>query len=1596
MADPASESDAAYTETTAAASSEAATPETTATASSTAGGDQLNETLVIDEIDVANENALDNQQNESADNVNDADDSIAVDDRNTADESNATDYGNAADDSNAADESLHFDDVTRLDDTQIDESPQDQSAIAHLGVDLESENNTSALAINTANTDLANTDLPKTDIANTDFANTDNADFANTNYTNIASTDLANSAIGNGNLVTGGKTNRGFVADEEVKKPTVKVSLGDVDLNDEDDSNSSPDGNSPSEAENKGGEDGKDAKAKEEKTPTPMVTFTQLFRFARSLDLLLIFLGTAASALVGAGMPFSFFIFGGAINSFVDNGKLANFLKDLDFSAYNLTMNDIMSQPEKLLAVLTNCTTLPTINGSAINCSTLLGEIENFLSEGILDQMLVKVYYYIALAGIIFVAGYLQMGFWQHAAERQIATIRHRFLRSILSQNISWFDSNPTGELSSRLADDISKIREGIGGKLGRLMQILSQTIAGFVLGFLYSWKLSLVIIGTSPILIVCGFVIGKIMASFASMETGAYAKAGAVAEQAISCIRTVAAFGGQDKEAAKYDEKLAEAEKKGISKALLTGVSIGVTMLVLFGSYALAFWYGASMVRDGEISAGDIVVVFFSVLVAAFSIGQAGPTLADVATARGAAHKLFEIIDRKPEITDPERRNSGSMSGSSSFTSSSSPSAPPPKRLKGDIHFSSVCFSYPTRSEVPVLRQLSFSASSGQRIALVGASGCGKSTVLQLLQRFYDVAEGGVAVDGKDIRDYKLRDLRWNIGLVSQEPILFATSIEENIRLGNPSASLEDIQAAAKAANAFEFVNQLPAKFKTLVGERGAQLSGGQKQRIAIARALVRNPPILLLDEATSALDLESESIVQDALQKAQEGRTTIVVAHRLSTIKNSDLIFAFKDGGIVESGNHEQLMEIQGGVYKQLVESQTFKDDEGDADAVDDVFEENNAAAAEAAKMPTSKKRRKSSVKKTLSKAKKSLTESFSNKNFGYKDIDHSPLTEEDDVEEEEAKPEEASPSMWRLYKMNMEEWAYLLLGAIGSTMLGTTSPLFAIAFSEVLSVFSIVDPEESKKESLFWSLMFLVVGGTHFVGHLLATGLFGIAGEKLTRRVRYLSFKAILRQEMAYFDDKANSTGALCARLASDASQVKGGVGRQLGMTLQQLVNIVASLTIAFHSNWQLTLVILAYTPFLVLGGFLHMKYLTNKNEKDKKSLEAATESAVEAIENIRTVASLGQENHFISRYEKSIDAIADNAVKSAHVGGLAHGFSQSVIYFAYAGAFTYGAYLIQNGLTDFVSFMRVFSVVVFGAMAVGQLSSLAPEIAKAKQASAWVFAILDRVPLIPLENMEGKQLSRGLTGELQAEAVDFSYPNRRAVRVLKDLSLKIKPNQTVAIVGGSGSGKSTIIQLLERFYDPAAGSIKIDNHDLKELNLQWYRSTIGLVSQEPILFDCSLAENIAYGLQDSGEDIEMSSVIEAARQANIHDFITGLPDGYQTRVGEKGAQLSGGQKQRVAIARAIIRKPKSLLLDEATSALDNASEGIVQAALDAARSGRTCVVVAHRLSTIRDADVIVVLKDGAIVEEGNHVKLMAAKGHYYKLQAANVSL
>ncbi|CAF0950412.1 unnamed protein product [Brachionus calyciflorus] len=1240
-----------------------------------------------------------------------------------------------------------------------------------------------------------------------------------------------------------------------------------------------------------------DKKEKPKKTKTESVPFFKLFRFATKIDVLFMTIGTVGALANGATMPLMMFVFTNIIDGFTSFGKNCNI-------------------------TTTNMTT------------PMMSAINSKLTEQLKDQII----YLIILGIATMILSYFQVAFWLMPAQKQARSIRKALFASVLKQDIGWFDVYKSGELTNRLTDDVDKIKDAMGDKFGNAIQNLATFIG---------WKLTLVILSLSPLLFISAIMFTKIAQVLTSNELKSYAKAGAVAEEVFTAIRTVFAFNGAQKEHKRYETKLDEAKKFGIRKATINGLLMGFIWIVINGAYALGFWYGWKLstnidpvTNKQEYTIGIILLVFFSIIIAVFSLGNAGPFIGTLATGRGAAFEVFKIIDRKPPID------------------SSSEEGQKPNDVIGNIDFENIHFNYPSRPNIKILNGLDLKIKSGSTVALVGASGCGKSTCIQLIQRFYDPIQGVVKLDGRDLKTLNVKWLRTKIGVVNQEPILFSTSIKENIKFGKDGVSDEEVVQAAKNANAHDFIMTLPDKYDTLVGDRGGQLSGGQKQRIAIARALVRNPKILLLDEATSALDNESESIVQAALDKARLGRTTIIVAHRLSTILNADVIFAFENGKIKEYGTHEDLMNLKGVYYKLVITQQAGAETDSSLSKINPII---------------------------VDKSSNDLNDNQIR--IGKKEVEN---------DEKKKKEKKKDVSMLRVFALNKPEWFFILVGCLASLISGAVQPAFSIVFSKAIAVFSECDAKKQENSIILYSILFIVFGVVTFFSNLLQNSMFGISGENLTKRLRSKGFQSMLRQEIGWFDSPDNAVGKLCTKLAVEAAAVQGATGVRIGALLMNVGNLGVGLILALIYGWAIALTILAFVPFMIISGVLQTKMLTGFSSKDKEVLEDAGKITIEAIGNIRTVSIFNKELHFWKLYEKKIDIPFRASIRSTNISAFMLGFTSSITFYAMAAAFALGAHLVQNELfgMTFENIMLVFSCIIFGAQSVGQAASLMPDYAKAKTSVNAMFELFERKTQIDnYESTSGITLEeREFKTDITLDSIEFAYPNRPDAKILRGLTLSIYEGQRVAFVGSSGCGKSTITQLLERFYDPNNGEIKLSEKNLSDFNLHWLRSQFGIVSQEPILFDMTIHENIAYG--DNSRLVTREEVIEAAKKANIHEFISKLPMGYETNVGSKGTQLSGGQKQRIAIARALIRNPKILLLDEATSALDTESEKIVQDALDKAQQGRTCIIIAHRLSTIRDSDVIFVFQNGVITEKGTHEELMNANGFYAKLNNKHV--
>ncbi|KAL8223203.1 hypothetical protein R6Q57_020602 [Mikania cordata] len=1158
---------------------------------------------------------------------------------------------------------------------------------------------------------------------------------------------------------------------------------------------------------------------------------------------------------------------------------------------------------------------------------------ENFMAE-IEKCSLAFVYIGLGVMVMAFMEGYC----WSKISERQVLKIRYRYLEAILRQEVGFFDSQEatTSEIISSISKDTSLLQEVLSEKVPKFLMHTSVFISGLAFCTYFSWRLSLVAFPTLILLIIPGLIYGKYLLYLSKRSFEEYSKANSIVEQALASIKSVYSFTAEKTIVNKYSTILDRTTDMGLKQGLAKGLAVGSTGLC-FAIWALIAWYGSRLVMYKGESGGRVYTAGLSFILGGLSLGMALPELNHFTEASVAASRIFLRIDRIPEINIDDKN--GLI----------------PDTINGLIEFQSIEFTYPSRPSCIILKDFNLKIEAGTTVALVGASGSGKSTAIALVQRFYDADRGVVRIDGMDIKKVQLKWLRAQMGLVSQEHALFGTSIKENIMFGKIDATMEEVVAAATAANAHNFIRQLPEGYETKVGERGALLSGGQKQRIAIARAIIKNPVILLLDEATSALDSESEKLVQNALDQASMGRTTLVVAHKLTTIQNADEIVVMSDGSVIEQGSHTYLINSKTGHYARLVKLQRQFSSFNEHENIN-----SSTIRSSASRLSTSK----SSPAICESPMPYNDTHLLSASN-------HAP------------------PSFSRLLLLNSPEWRQGLVGILAAASFGAVQPIYALTIGGMISAFFVKNHEEMNARIRNYSIIFCSLAVISILVNILQHYNFAYMGEQLTKRIRLKMLEKIFTFEPAWFDDEHNASSVLCSRLSNEASMVKSLVADRMSLLIQTASGVLIAMVMGLVVAWKLALVMIAVQPLTILCFYARKVLLSTMSANFIRYQNKSTQIAVEAVYNHRIVTSFGSLEIVLQLFDKAQDGPRREGRKKAWLAGIGIGLAQGLTFICWALDFWYGGKLVDAGDISAGDVFKTFFILISTGKVIADAGSMTSDIAKGSTAVASVFSIFDRQSLISSnvpDGIEGggAKLEK-LKGEIEIKKVDFKYPCRPDNPILREFCLEVKSGTSIGLVGKSGCGKSTVIALIQRFYDVDRGTVKVDGVDIRMLNIEWYRKHMALVSQEPVLYSGTIRDNIIFGKPDASEN----ELVQASKAANAHNFISTLKDGYNTECGERGVQLSGGQKQRISIARAIIRNPTILLLDEATSALDVQSEHIVQEALDQIMVGRTTVVVAHRLNTIRNLDSIAFVSDGKVVEQGTYNQLKNKKGAFFEL-------
>ncbi|KAL1792258.1 hypothetical protein ACET3X_010009 [Alternaria dauci] len=1159
---------------------------------------------------------------------------------------------------------------------------------------------------------------------------------------------------------------------------------------------------------------------------------------------------------------------------------------------------------------------------------------------------------YFVYIGIVRLACiYLYGSLMTYVAYHLVRAVQHDYLQAALRQEVGYYDQGVSGSISTQATANGLMIQSGISEKLGLVVQSVATFVAAFAIAFIAQWKLTLILVCIVPASLLLVGGVGAYDAINNRQVFKIYSDAAGYAENVLSAMRTIKAFSLETKTLAKYNRYLDIALELGNKRSKTSGIIFGGQYFVVFAGMGLAFWQGFRMIAREETDLGTVFTVIFSVIIAASTIMQTGPNFVTFGRAGSAAVALFKLVDRESQID-------------SLATFGIEPAA-----LTGDIELDSVSFTYPMRPDTAVLRNFSLKIPAGKVTALVGPSGSGKSTIIGLLERWYDPTSGEIKIDGHVTASLNVRWLRTHVRLVQQEPVLFNGTVFDNIIHGlvatkwqkeSRQQQMSRAVDAAKLAFAHDFIMQLPNGYDTRVGERGGLLSGGQKQRIAIARSLISDPCILLLDEATSALDPSSETVVQKALDSAAQNRTTIVIAHKLSTICNADNIVVMSKGELVEQGTHAELLD-RNGIYAKLVQVQNLSSDQQQFPDTRDVYLEGT-------------KNRDVFTQEAISLEKLDTTGSHNLDKVG----------ETEDFQSFKAIG--LLHSCLRLARSTPElRWWYIVAGA--ACVLGAAvNPGQALLLAQLVGLTEVDDPTQKAN---FLALMFLVLS----LGCLLCYYALGwsmnVIANTLSTKVRSGMMKSLLHQDLRFFDRPENTVGSMTARLDSNSQAVLELMGINISFSIISIVSVVACCCISLATSWKVgVLGIFVGLPPLILSGWLRLRLEKHLNTIISNSFSQSASLASEAVLAIRTVSSLAIEEDVLQRYTRALDlAIRESTPHLFHVM-IWYALTQAIEQFVLALGFWWGSKLVTTGEISFSQFMVSFMAIFFSGMSAGTLLSFTGSFTKGHEAANYFFWLSELQPTITETDENSRVAPTENCKTYEINDLNFSYPLAPTNRVLNGVSISIQRGEFVAFVGASGCGKSTMIALLERFYDPTSGSIVVDSQLLRKMSPRNYRRNVSLVQQEPCLFPGSVRENIMHGVDVA--NISDAEVEAACRAANVWEFVSSLPEGLDTLCGVGGSQFSGGQRQRIAIARALIRQPKVLLLDEATSALDTGSERVVQTALtDAACGNRITIAVAHRLSTVCRADRIFVFSGGRIVEAGTHEELLRQNGMYAKM-------
>ncbi|HYV15516.1 MAG TPA: ABC transporter ATP-binding protein [Conexibacter sp.] len=1139
--------------------------------------------------------------------------------------------------------------------------------------------------------------------------------------------------------------------------------------------------------------------------------------------------------------------------------------------------------------------------------------------------------------------------------------LRARLYGHLQSLELGFFDRQQTGQLMSRVTVDLQAVRFFLGYGLVFIGQSFFTIVLAAIAMLILSLPLAAIALAPVPFVVVVAFRYGRRSRPATQEVQQRIAELTAVAQENVSGVRVVKAFAREQLQLDRFRHQTDRVFDQAIYTTRLQALYAPLIGFLPYLGLGAILLVGGHLAIGGSVALKTYTTFYLYVLMLTGPMRTFGYMLNSAQRATASGARIFQLLDRQPEIVSPA-------------------DAPPLPAGSGRVELrgASLTFEGSTR---PALHDVDLTVEAGSTVALVGGTGSGKTSLVSLLPRLYDATEGAVLIDGVDVREVDPHSLRREVAVVTDDPFLFSATVHDNIAYARADASREEVELAARRAHADGFVRELPDGYDTLIGERGLTLSGGQRQRIAIARALLANPRILVLDDATSSVDASTEQEIKQALGEVMEGRTTFVIAHRLSTIALADEIVVLEGGEIAAQGTHEELL-AHDGLYREIVEKglpdQVFLTRKPLEPVVAGEYNGNangngrapRPAAAATTRADTSLSRparREEGVDALGSGAVGSMTTAG---------------REQDRLAELRRRLRQTSGrgrkvrgliELLRPYRARVGLMFLTLTLATGATL--APIPLASMAIDK-----GIEQHDGAALNRIV--LVFLVAALVAWGASAAQTYLTGWVGQRALQDLRVQLFQHLQSLSLGFYSRVR--AGVVISRITNDVEALDQLISDGIVTLFQSSLTLVGVVVILVAMDAELALYTFLVIPLLAAAALAFRIASADAFRRTRERIAAITGYLQETLSGIRVVRSFGQEERHVARFADLNTANRDANMTTIYLNAAYFPGVELLSSLVTVGILVIGGIEAIGGHTQ--------TGIVFGFLAalntffdpIQQLSQLYTTYQSGMAALDKIFELLDEEP--ELNDKRGATELGRLRGELSFEGVSFRYGEEdNGAWALRDVDLHVPPGQTVALVGETGAGKSTLAKLVARFYDPTTGVVRVDGHDLRDVTARSLREQMGIVPQEGFLFSGTIGENIAFGRPGATPE----EIAAAAHAVGADVFVEALERGYDTEVGERGAQLSAGQRQLIAFARALIADPRLLVLDEATSNVDIHTETRIEQGLRRLLAGRTAIVIAHRLSTIRHAGHIVVLDGGRIAEQGTHDELIAAEGRYFEL-------